>query len=277
MSFTIPREMMQLHETAETLGLGAVNSARERILRNMERTERILRDVDKAERIQKQVEAVTAAERALRRIDEVRAGIWRSMSRFQHRALENLERIRREMEIIDRVRRQVQIVRTGAHAMRHNQDGASGKSRKSSAKRSTKSASGGGNSGGDSDGGGDGPARTPSKSKKPRSKVRSTSFQRLPRSSSGDTATTSPAQVLRNPPQPNNIIAISAMAALFGIALTKPSLLILGLIVICLLIIVLVAMGHANLAKHVWNSAPKLLKLSTKYSDEESEDPDEES
>jgi hypothetical protein len=276
MTLTITQEMIRLQEIAEHRGYGAGNSA----------TERMLREIEKIQRLHEQMDAISAAERITREVEKIKqqaSGVWGAIKETHRRAYEQIDRFRQQMAVVERLQRQLQTVR------HRSQDGATGKGKTSSAKKSAKSSSsgtssggssgtgGGGGGGGDGDGDGDGPQRTPSKPKKPRSKARSTSLQRLPRSSSGETATTSSPQVLPNHPQPNHGIAIIAMAALFGIVLTDPNPFILGLIVVCLLVIVLVAMGHLDLAKHVWNSAPKLFKPLAKDADEESEDPDEES
>lgn len=251
MSFTITREMIHAHETAEALGLGAVNSARERMLRNMEQADRVLRQIEEVERIRKTMDVVTTAERAMRQIDEARAGIWRHISRFQHRALENLERIRREMEIIDRVRRQVQIVRTAGHALRRNQDGASGKGRKSSTKKSTKSASGGGN-GGDGGGDGDGPAHK--RKKYPPKKIPSTCPTHPPHVPTGEIAPQqlpppqSPAQHRISP------LAYLCMLGLIGLAFTTDNVFIRSLVIIVSAPVVLCVIGHPDVAKQFLTS-----------------------
>lgn len=180
MSLIITQEMMTTGQALRNLKQSGYSSVQQ------------VQKSQEMEHAEEYAPAVTAAERAMKQIEEARAGVWQSISKFQQRALEGLERIRHAMEIINRVRRQVQIARTGGHAVRRNQDGSSGKGRKSSSKGSTKSASGGGNGGGDGGSDGDGPARASSKSKKSRSKPHSSSLQHPPSSSSGTTANTPP-------------------------------------------------------------------------------------
>jgi hypothetical protein len=277
MTLTITHEMtalQELQEAADRMGYGIGNSA----------TERMLREVEKIKRLHEQMDAFSAAERITREVEAIRqqaSGIWSALQEARHRAFEHIERFRQQMAVIERLQRQTQVTR------HRGKDGATGKGRgkTSSAKKSAKSTSsgnsGGGSSGGDGgDGGGDGdgPQRIRSTPKKSRSsKSVTTRPQRLPSSSSGKTATTFPPQVLPNHPQSNRGIAIIAMFFLFGIVFTDPSPFIIGLIVVCLLIIALVAMGYPDLAKHVWSSIPKLLKLLAADSDEESEDSDDES
>jgi len=265
MSLTITKDMMRLQEAAESMGYGAGNSA----------TARMLRQIEEIARFEKQIEAV----RQVEELKKYASGVWNAINETQRRAYEQVERFRQQMTLVERLRREVQTVR------HRGQDGPTGKAKVSSAKKSAKSStSGGGSSGGDGgDGGGDGdgPQRARSTSKKAvHQKALLHAPQRLPSSSSGKTAPISLSQVSPNHAQSNRGIVIIAMALLFGIVFADSSLLIRGLIVVCLLIIALAAMGYVDLAKHVWNSAPKLLKLlklSAKNSDEESGDPDEES
>ena len=266
MSLTITKDMMRLQEAAESMGCGVGNSA----------TARMLRQIEEIARFEKQIEAV----RQVEEFKKYASGIWHAINETQRRAYEQVQRFRQQMTLVERLRREVQTVRHRA------QDGPTGKAKVSSAKKSAKSStsggggsSGGGNSdGGDGGGDGDGPQHARSSSKKSRSsKSVTTRPQRLPSSSSGKTAPISLSQASPNHTQSNRGIVIIAMTLLFGIVFVDSSLLIRGLIVVCLLMIALAAMGYVDLAKHVWNSAPKLLKLSAKDSDEESGDPDEES
>lgn len=202
--------------------------------------------------------------------------------------IEKLERVQRHLEEIasvERIRRECEaqwrlirtalddVHRTLNHFARRIQQASGGKG-KTSAKR--KSSSSGGSSGDGGDGGGDsdGPARTPSKSKKPRSKPRSTSLQHPPSSLPGEIATTSP-QVSPPRPLPGREIVILIILCLYGIANIVPSGILQGLIIFCLLIIALAAMGYPEVARYIWSTVPKLLKQLATDADEESEGPDE--
>lgn len=261
MTFTITHEMLALQEMqkiAEHMGFGTGNSA----------TVSMFRQVEEIKRHHEQRDAASAAERIMQTIHELR-----------HRAYEHIERFRKQMAVLQRLQRQTQV-------MRHRgQDGATGKSKRktSSAKKTAKSASGGGNSGsgdgGDGGGDGEGPQRTRSTRRKSRSsKSVTTRPPHLPSSSTGKIATTSPSQVLSNHPKSNSeIVIVVVLVLFFGIVLTGPGLIITGLIAFFMLMIALDARGSHDLAKHVWNTVPELLKLLGANSNEKGEDSDDES
>jgi hypothetical protein len=196
----------------------------------------------------------------------------------EFRRLANLAHVNKMLEALDRYARAVRVPlhkivyyavhRVQAHVVSKN---------KSSAKRKPSSSSSGGGDGGDSGGDGDGPQRASSKSKKSRSKPRNTSVQHPPSSSPGEIATTSSPQVSPHRPLPGREIVTLVILCLYGIANIAPCVILQGLIIFCLLIIALVAMGYPEVARYVWSTVPKLLKQLATDADEESEDPDEES
>jgi hypothetical protein len=202
----------------------------------------------------------------------------KTMEAYIREVMEACERRTRELyerflALRDHMYAQIQCM---TKHMQHRTHGRSSSSGKSSSKRT--SSSSGGSSGGDGGGDGDGPARTPSrKSKKPRSKPCSTSLQHPPSSSHGEIATTSFPKVSPHRPLPGREIVTLVILCLYGIAYIAPSAILQGLIIFCLLIIALVAMGYPEVARYVWSTVPKLLKQLATDSDEESEDPDEES
>lgn len=261
MTFTITHEMLALQEmqkVAEHMGFGTGNSA----------TVSMFREVEEIKRYHEQRDVASAAERIMRTLHELR-----------HRANEHIERFSKQMAVLVRLQRQTQV-------MRHRgQDGATGKGKgkTSSAKKTAKSASGGSSGsgdGGDGGGDGDGPQRTRSTRRKSRSsKSVTTRPQHLPSSSTGKIVATSPSQVLFHPPLSISriIIILTVLNFLFDIALAAKSTSIIVIIAFFMLIIALVAMGSHDLAKHFWNSVPKLVKLLAANSDEEGEDSDDES
>lgn len=207
----------------------------------------------------------------MKQIEEARTAIWQSLSKAQQRAYESYERIRRELEIIDRVRKQVQIARTGGHVIRRNQEGASGKGRKSSVKRSTKSASGSSNGGGGGgDGDGDGPKRTSFKKRRPYQN-RNTSSAHPPSIPTGEITSLqlpSPHSPPQSPPRGRGLATyLSLLGALF-IALTAKNE-VLGILVFA--IIALCVTGHSDVAKTALTSkaiTDFIARLSAKAGDE---------
>jgi hypothetical protein len=218
------------------------------------------------ERIKRTQEQVAEAERIHRSLHELRR-------------LANLEHTNKMLEAFEHYARaiRVPILKIVHYAVHRVQAHVVSKS-KSSAKRKSSSTSGGssGSSGGDG-GDGDGPQRAPSKSKKSRSKPRSTPLQHPPSSPPGEIATTSSPQVSPHRPLPGREIVTLVILCLYGIANIVPNELLQGLVILCLLIIALVAMGYPEVARYVWSTVPKLLKQLATEADEESEDPDEES
>ena len=122
MSLTITEDMMRLQQAAESMGYGGSSA-----------TARMLRQIEEITRVQKQMDAISAAERIARQIEEIRQqaleplraikeAYQRSREQCQRgleqaqRGLDQYERFRQEWAIIERLRRQLQIVRHRGHS-----------------------------------------------------------------------------------------------------------------------------------------------------------------
>ena len=215
----------------------------------LQRDLKTIQDIaDPLRRYQKDLDIVEAA----RKIQEQAMGIRGLIEQGQRRALEAIDRFRKEMEIIERYRALAKAVmsRVTAHGNIRAKEGTQSKGN-STTRKSAKSASSSGDGGGGGDGDGDGPPPKKSRPRKPRASTSRIPPKNPPSSQPGWIVLPPPPP---QPPQPSIVQGMNPHVPIFGM--------------LCILLLVFVLLGERDMVAPILvlmgNSIGKLTSQKSK-------------